>query len=299
MNLKKIKQIDVIKSTTMFLLDETIEHDFDELVTEKVKSYQRAMIGIGTEEGLRKFIVSHPDSIEMLETVLGISGERMKRVVTMIRVSKGYTFDSEWTETRLQKELAADENLLSEYCELFLKGRELEKYKQRIPKFILDDFCIDENVISRVTNADILTKMFKKKNDTAYTSLYSSFYIKTVKEQVGHIIGQYGFELQNGDIEGVGSNLQYFTNGEKYVILTFNYSLTTGQGQSDYYRKIQPIYQNIRKKDNIKLVNMLDGAGWIGRASDFKKIYNDCNYFANLQNLNVITELTKEFFNIQ
>ena len=298
--MKKIKQIEAIKSTTMFLLDENIEHEFDELVTKKVKSYQKAMIGIGTEEGLRSFIVNNAYSIEMLETVLGISGERMKRVVTMIRVNKGYTFDTEWSETKLQKELAADEQLLTEYCELFLKGRELDKYKRLIPKFILDDFCIDENIISRVTNDDILTKMFKKKNDTSYTSRYSTYYFNKVKEEVSRVVSSFGLSLETGDIEGVAQGVQYLTNGEKYIIITFNYSLTTGQGQTDYHRKkIQPIYQGIRKKDNIVLVNLLDGAGWVGRSADFKKIYNDCNYFANLNRIDIIGELAKEFFNIQ
>lgn len=297
--MKKITQKEAVRSTTMFLLDDTIERFFDEFVKQKVESYQKAMLGIDTEEVLRKFIVDNSDSIEMLETVLGISGERMKRVVTMLRVNKGYTFDTEWSESKLQKELAADDRLLAEYCELFLKGRDLDKYKQMIPKFILDDFCIDENVISRVTNADILAKMFKKKNDTAYTSRYSAFYLNTVKEQINSIVAPMGFSLEIGDIEGVGTNLQYITNGEKYIIVTNNYSLTTGQGQTDYYRKIRPIYQKIRNNDKVILVNLLDGAGWIGRSADFKKIYNDCNFYANLQSISIIGELTKEFFNIQ
>lgn len=296
--MKKIRQIEAIKSTTMFMLDDAIEQEFDALITSKVTSYKDAMVGIGSEEGLRKFIINNPDSIEMLETVLGISGERMKRVVTMLRVSKGYTFDSEWTESKLQKELKSDKQLLSEYCELFLKGRELDKYKQLIPKFILDDFCINENILKRVTNDDILTKMFKKKNDTTYTSKYSLHYLSMVKEKVNAIISPLGFILQNGNIEGVGNNLQFITDGQKYIILTYNYSLTTGQGQTDYYRKIQRIYQNIRQNDDIILINLLDGAGWIGRSADFKKIFNDCHYFANLRTINIIGDIAKEFFNI-
>lgn len=298
--MKKIKQLEAIRSTTMFLLDENIEHEFNELVTNKVKSYQKAMIGIGTEEGLRSFIVNNPDSIEMLETVLGISGERMKRVVTMLRVNKGYTFDTEWTETKLQRQLVDDMQLLDEYCELFLKGRELDKYKQLIPKFILDDFCIDENIISRVTNADILAKMFKKKNDTSYTSRYSAYYFNKVKDEISRSISPLGLSLETGNIDNVAQGVQYLTNGEKYIIITFNYSLTTGQGQTDYHRKkVQPIYQNIRNKDNIILVNLLDGAGWVGRSADFKKIYNDCNYYANLNKIDIISELAMEFFNIK
>ena len=297
--MKKISRIEAIKTTTMFLLDDSIEHEFDELVKKKVSDYQQSMLGIGTEEGLRSFIVNHADSIEMLETVLGISGERMKRVVTMLRVNKGYTFDSEWTESKLQKELKANADLLTEYCELFIKGRELDKYKRLIPKFILDDFCIDANILNRVTNQDILAKMFKKKNDTAYTSRYSACYLAKMKEQITNIVAPVGLTFENGNIEGVGNDLQYVTDGEKYIIITCGYSLTTGQGQSEYYRKIEPIYKNIRNKDNIMLINCLDGAGWIARSSDFKGIYNDCDLYANLQTINIIGDIAKEFFNIQ
>lgn len=297
--MKKIKQIEAIKSTTMFMIDEAVEQEFDALINQKVEAYKQAMSNIDNYDGLCEFIKDNPDSIKMLETVLGISGEKMKRVVTMMRVNKGYTFTTEWDEDRLQKELKNDPSLLSEYCQLFLNGKNMERFQKFIPKFILDDFCIDSNVMKRVENSETLAKFFKNKNYTAYTSTYANSYVARVKRQIEQIITPLGFNLLYGEIENVGKDLMYLTDGEKYIIITCHYSLTTGQGQSDYYRKIQPIYQNIRKRDNIQLVNILDGAGWVARSSDFKKVYNDCNFYANLSNINIISEVTKEFFNIQ
>lgn len=298
--MKKIKQLDAIKSTTMFLIDEEIEAKFKEQTTESAEFLKEAMAHIDTKEGLSTFIRNNKESIEMLITVLGISGEKLKRVVTMLRVQKGYTFASEWDEKRLQKEIASSESLMEEYCELFLNGRNLDKYKQLIPQYILDDFCIDAEVMGRISNIDILAKFYKKKKFTAYTAQYTAAYVKRVKACVENIISPLGFNLQFGEIEGVGKDLMYFTNDEKYIILTCNYSLTTGAGQTKYYlTKVKPIYDNIREKDNIIMVNMLDGAGWVARSADFKKIFNDCNYYSNLQKIDSISELTKEFFNIQ
>jgi len=298
--MKKIKQLDTIKSTTMFLIDEDIEAKFKEQTTESAEFLKEAMAHIDTKEGLSTFIRNNKESIEMLITVLGISGEKLKRVVTMLRVQKGYTFASEWDEKRLQKEMSSSENIMEEYCELFLNGRNLDKYKQLIPQYILDDFCIDSEVMERISNVDILAKFYKKKKFTAYTAQYTAAYVKRVKACVENIISPLGFNLQSGEIDGVGKDLLYFTNDEKYIILTCNYSLTTGAGQTKYYKtKVKPIYDNIRKKDNIIMVNMLDGAGWVARSADFKKIFNDCNYYTNLQKIDSISELTKEFFNIQ
>ena len=49
---------------------------------------------------------------------------------------------------------------------------------------------------------------------------------------------------------------------------------------------------------NVAVLNILDGAGWIGRASDFKKIFADCNYFLNLKTIDKLNDIISEFFNI-
>ena len=50
--------------------------------------------------------------------------------------------------------------------------------------------------------------------------------------------------------------------------------------------------------NNIIVINILDGAGWVGRAADFRKIYADCNYFLNLKSLDKLNDIITEFFNI-
>lgn len=296
--MKKISQRDAIKTTTMFLRDEAIEQEFDKKVCDGVESYCKAMVGIDTEEGLENFIRENKNSIDMLETVLGISGERMKRVVTMLRVEKGYTFDTEWSEARLQQELVKKPELMKEYCTLFLRGKQLEKYKNAIPKFILDDFCINQETMVRL-NPAIMVKLFKRSNDTLWTSRYSAFYEKRIMEGIEANIVPLGFFLQVGDLNGIGVNLHYISNGSKHIIVTYNYSLTTSGGQTKYYNRIiSPIYKAIRKCDHVILVNFLDGAGWVGRSADFKKVYNDCTYFLNLKNVDGIKTIVKTFFNL-
>lgn len=297
--MKKTRKLEAIKSTTMFLTDQDTEDYFAKLVDKSTAKLRDSMQHIDTEVGLRDFIAGNRESIKMLETVLGISGERMKRVVTMIRVGKGYTFDSEWTESKLQSELASNPGLMAEYCELFLHGRETEKYKQLIPKFILDDFFIDSNVISRVTNEDVLAKMYKAKIKTKYTSTYSHIYEKTVEDCANAALAPLGLSLEKGNIENVGKNLRYVAYGNRRIIITCNYSLTTSKGQTNYYNdRVQPVYQHIRGNNDIILVNILDGAGWLARMSDYKKVYNDCHYFLNLKTMGKLAEIAKEFFNI-
>ena len=184
-----------------------------------------------------------------------------------------------------------------EFCDLFYNGKNTDTYKRQIPQYILDDFCIDNSTINRITNTDTLTKLFKKKNETTYTSRYATYYQNRMKREIEHRIVSLGFTIEEGHIDGINENLRFITNGRRYIIITNRYSLTTGQGQTKFADKVGEIYKDIRHREDIILINMLDGAGWVARSADYKKIYNDCHYFANLQNVDIVEQVVKDFLN--
>ena len=109
--------VDAFKSTTMFLVDKQIEAQLEEEILSTIKLYQSKMRGISSLEGLKSFIRTEKDSVGMLETLLGISGEKMKRVVTMLRVRKGYVFDSKQSVTSAGTKVVKDESATVELKE--------------------------------------------------------------------------------------------------------------------------------------------------------------------------------------
>lgn len=299
MPISKIKIEEAIRSTTMFLNDATIEATFETKVAEEMAGYKK-MNGIDTQEGLEAFIREEPTSIKKIITVLGVSGEKFKRVVTMIRVGKGYTFDSEWDEVHLRNELCDKSDLMREFCELLLNGRNLDKFKKKIPQFILNDFRIDQDILNRLCNDDILRKLTKSSVSSAYNKAYANYYAQQITEQLMAYAEQFGLRYNYGPVEGMGANNLYsLTDTEKTIIVNFQFNLTTSKGQTDYAEAtIRPLRMKCGRKANIIMVNMLDGAGWIARSSDYKKIYFDCDYFLNLQNIQQLEIIIKQTFNI-
>lgn len=297
--MKKISLEEAIRSTTMFLNDPAIENSFEKKIVEEISGY-REMSGIATQEGLEAFIRKEPTSIKKIITVLGISGEKFKRVVTMIRVEKGYTFDSEWDEVHLRTELCEKPDLMHEFCELLLNGRDLIKFQNRIPKFILQDFRIDQDILNRLCNDDILRKLTKSSVSTAYNKAYSDFYARQIINRLTEFAEQYGLHYQNAPVDGMGkNNLHYISNTEKNIIVNFQFNLTTSKSQTEYAEKtIRPLRTKSGAKPNIIMVNILDGAGWIARSADYKKIYFDCDFFLNLRNINQLESIIKKTFNI-
>lgn len=299
MPISKLSLENAIRTTTMFLNDPTIENEYELRIANELAGY-RKMNGITTQEGLSSFIRKEPTSIKKIITILGISGEKFKRVVTMIRVEKGYTFDTEWNESILRTELCKKPDLMQEFCELLLNGRNIEKFQEKIPRFILNDFHIDQDFVSRLCNEDILRKLTKDSMQSAYNKSYSDYYSQQVTECLKALANRFGLHYQHNIIETMGSEkLHFLTNTEKSLIVNFQFNLTTSNAQTKYAENtIRPLRQQSRTDSNIVVVNMLDGAGWVARSADYKKVYHDCNYFLNLQTIQQLEEITKQTFNI-
>jgi len=284
----------------MFLNDEAIEKKFEDAIVSQIDSYKK-MADISTRQGLETFIRENESSISMLTTLLGISKEKFKRVVTMLRVEKGYTFDSEWDDERVRKELCEKPDLMDEFCELFLNGCNIDKYKQKIPLFVLQDFRIDKDIIDRLCNEDMLRKLTKNSVFSKYNKEYSNLYAEKIQSQLKSLAEKYGLRYEYEKVGGLGDTPLYsITNTEKRIIINYQFNVTTSKGQTDYADKvIHPIWQKSRsKKGEIVIVNLLDGAGWVGRASDYKKVYLYCDYFLNLRNILQLDAIIKQTFNI-
>lgn len=296
--MEKIKLVDALKTTTMFLIDQSIEERLEKEIVATISEYRTKMSNISDMAGLAKFIKAERESISMLETLLGISGEKIKRVVTMLRVMKGYTFDSEWDERRIQKELASNDALMMEFCELFINGKNMPKYQALIPNFILHDFKIDVDTIGRLSSEEFMRSLIKARMIAGYSSQYSQVYDKLIKNNLESFALKEGLELKQQVFFNTPVPCYIITDNRKRIIFTYNFQSTTSNNQNKYAdNHIAPIYETSRLEDTTLVVNILDGAGWIGRSNAYKKIYHDCDYFLNLQNMGQVEQIIDYFFN--
>lgn len=296
--MEKIKLVDALKTTTMFLIDHSIEERLEKEIMATIKEYRTKMSCITDMNGLVKFIKSERESISMLETLLGISGEKIKRVVTMLRVMKGYTFDTEWDERRIQKELSSNETLMTEFCELFINGKNMPKFQALIPNFILQDFKIDVDTIGRLSSEEFMRSLIKARMIAGYSSQYAQVYDKLIKNGLEPFALNEGLELQQQVFSNTTIPSYIITDKRKRIIFTYSFQSTTSNNQNKFAdNHVAPIYEASRTEDHTLVVNILDGAGWIGRSTAYKKIYHDCDYFLNLQNIGQVKQIIDYFFN--
>lgn len=301
MSTGKLSKDAALKSITMFLIDENTEAKYQKKVASELATYQSSMLRIATKEGLEEFIRSDENAIERLITILGISGERFNRVISTIRFQKGFLFTTEWSDTGLRKTLLENQGWMDEFCELLLNGRNIHKYKEIIPAFTLNYFHIDTEVIARICSDDVLGRQIKLTCSTKYNKEITYAYAKRVDDKIRAIVGKYGLHYENMPIPisgGPNDLLNLIHDTEKYIIVNYQYSVTTGKGQSDFSDKLTRIRKIVRNNENIKMLSLLDGAGWLVRGADWNEVYGSCDYFLTLNTLDNLETIIKEYYNI-
>ncbi len=299
--MKKITLTEALQSTTMFLIDSDNETKIEEQIHKNISDYKEKMCQINTPSGLCHFIQGERNSIYMIETLLGISGEKMKRVISMLRLMRGYTFDSEWSEEKIQSELSTNQDMMSEFCDLMINGYKSPKYNQLIPHFILQDFRIDDEKLQRLYNVDFMRTLLRARFGASYSALYSHIYDDLLKNAIEPIANSYGLTYKEMVLKDVSTiPCHIITDDVNHIIINYSFQSTTSNYQNKYAENhVAATYRLARENSNVTVVNILDGAGWIGRAQAYKMIYHDCDYFLNLKNINKIEDIITNFFNLK
>ena len=274
----KLSHDNAMRSSLMFLVDEQIESKYESLYEKEMPKYD-SLLSIRTKEDLQSFIKNELESIKLLTTILGISGEKL-------------------ADSKVRTELCDSKNLMDEFCDLFFNK---DVFKDLIPRSILNDFRLDREWLIHVCSKDMLLKMIKTSYTTAYNGECANAYQEKVTGSIKAHTDKYGLSFGKVVHNAILKSESLFTisNGEKSIIVTINYTVTTSNNQTRYSEKIQKIRSAIAGNRNYMLINILDGAGWVARGSDYQKIHTDCSHFLNLANIDRIETIITEYFNIQ
>ncbi len=302
--MKKMPYDDFLSSMTMFFINNEVDEKYKQLRKEKIQHLVEKMKNINSRPGLKEYIIDTTDSLDNLLVVLGISKELFKRVISMFRLQSGMTFSTEWSLAQTRKYILSDENMLDKVCDLFLGNIENQEINQNIPKSKLDNFMINNNVMQRLNNYDFLDFLVKKDFDTQYNADIAAINAQKVESILKEICSSNVFSLTRAvNIDPVGNktrdiqvNYTVTKHGEGSIVFYIKYSfnVTTSKVQSDFKRSVKDVRDFIKHSDiGAKQIVILDGAGWIGRQSDLKDIWDYSDYCLNLKNIDLIKQIIK------
>lgn len=263
---EKIMFSDFVDSMTSFYIDESfedkMEHEQKIRQRETRKIYKR-IEAISTYEGLKSYIAEEKDSLHNLTSLLGLSEENFKRVVSMIRRNHGQKFVSEWSINETRTKMLSDEFYMKEICGLLLGERD---YSNDIPRFVLDQLLIDTKKLKAFSSPKVLPEMIKNSFKGTYSTQEGREVENLVEEMLQkHIGNRYVCrkKIFDRNIDFVIPNLQ-----KPQILIEVSYMVTTGSGQSTKRETMinvakEVINRNMHDNDKMIFINIIDGAGWI------------------------------------
>lgn len=296
---------DFIKSATMFYIDEDLEREFDEAVEKDVKEIRTELLGITTEEGLQKYIRETPESLDRITSVLNISDEKFKRIITTLRIKKGFTPSSEWSMGALRTQMLESPEWMNMVSRLLMYGRELKEYQDLIPGFYLTNFSIDVTTIGRLANDDDIRRLVKKGYEGKYNNRIGDSFFNMVSSMIKKKCDQEGLTYAiraNVPIAEKQISIAIPDVKRPRLMIDVTYGITTSSTQTRLAKEAESVCNKLREKnqgksdqEKILYISIIDGAGWVARHSDLNKIHRCSDYLINLRSIGMMDDIIEYY----
>jgi len=295
-----------VKSATMFYIDQQLEQEYSAVVASSVTELQTRLLGIATLEGLNAYIRDDKQALDRITSLLNISEEKFKRIVTMFRVQKGFAVTSEWGLSKIRVQMIESAVFMDEICELFMKGVSVEKYKSLIPNYYLENFSIDVATLGRLASPDDIRRFVKKGLEGQYNNKLGDSFFKSALVIISDVCKQNGLTYvvkKTIPIAGKTISVAIPDETNPKLLINITYGITTSSGQTTYAKSAEDVAAKLRvrndgkeHRERILFVNVLDGAGWVARHSDLGKIHRCSDYLLNLTSLGKIEDIITYIF---
>lgn len=305
-SVQKISFDELFNSTTMFYVNEDYEDKIQAETDEKVEKLATELDCIDTKDGLKKYISENKDSLDNLTSLMEISTEKFKRMVSMIRKDRGFVFTTEWSLGKIRSAMIDSPAMMESITDLIWAGRDDEKLKTKIPAFYLDNMAIDKTTLDKLKDKQSIRRFVKRGIEGKYSNQVGDLVLQEIEKKLRVACAKYGLKSEsNVRIPILDRAVSFVVESPKDpgIILDVSYSVTTSSSQGtkrETARKTESIIKKQRESGNTMLyVNFLDGAGWIGRQADMREIHRCSDFVLNFNNLNVIEDIVGYYASIR
>lgn len=291
---RKLTFDEVIKTSTVFYVDEQIEEKFNKFVSEKAKQIVKYAIKserqISIEE-LIKFLRKEPSGLRRVLNILHLSQEKFFRIITLLRKLED-TFDKEWNLKRIYNELKRNNEFAEKLANLFINGKVDPKLMKYLPNYYRERLNLKS--LKEFTTENELVLRLKDQ----YMATYHNWKGKAIEEMIRKRLVKVGITYSAGKTDLVDVTVDWAIPNlqDPHVIIMSSYQETTSSGQSEKARGMLRCYEaiqhrNIQRGENRAFVNFIDGGGWLARQRDLRRLVDGCHYFLNINTVNMLDEI--------
>ncbi len=297
METRKLTFQEAWDSSTVFFVDAALEDEIDEKVAELKLISQGLKVKDDLETTLDDLITFLEDNVNGLDVILrdiGLSDEKFMRIISLLRKIERIPggFEREWTIKRIKRELSRDFVLLKLVARVLFEGKSDVELSNFIPRYYLDKLNYRE--IGAIPQA-LREVRFKESTIGTYGARKGHRVESKIGEILDEICGKYGFSFEKGRSRIINVDLDFAIPSlqDPWVIIMCSFQETTSSGQTTKARDMLSSYTRINESnsrfgENRAFVNFVDGGGWLARKRDLERLVEQCHYFVNFHNLNLL-----------
>lgn len=303
------------KNSMSFMLDDEFDNNFLQSITPLTRLINESCGNFSNSVELSSFLTNNSGNLsallklKALISLIGLSEERLKRVVSLIRFKFfREEFRSEWSIKKISRTLIENETFKNLLVEFFINGRN-STVGAEIPIYYLRNFkLLNEDFVSDLREFNYVERIL---NDNEIQGKYSNEVGAHVERIIQNKLEQYKrdvntslrYEMQK-EFPLLNKNIDFLipSVNSPIILIESSYNITTGSGQSKRADQLVELYgilmrHNANHRENrIIMVNYCDGFGWVGRQNDLHRIYDASDFVFNQENLDVLDTILNEHY---
>lgn len=288
--------------------------DLEARIRERVHAIVKELLDFrpnkNAAKNLKQFIQKDENFLGVLLALTNLSQEKFLRILTAQRFA-AKDYKPEWGPDQVYRKIKKDDKFAEAIAHLFLEGRTSKLLAEQVADFYLDQLSLPANWSDVIRDENVVGNVVRKKLTGEYTVQKGEYIEKIIRRLLDDIQTKHGVTHDKGQVAFVGKEVDCVIPSveEPYVMAMVSYMETTSSGQTARANEQQAMFQKIvgervrHPKDKRVFVNIVDGAGWLARRSDLRKLYEGCDYCLNMKSINqletiVVKHVPKKFFKL-
>ena len=270
--------------------------ELEQRMRDRVRAIVHELLGFQPDAdpatNLKRFIQQDESFLGVLLALTNLSQEKFLRIITAQRFAVG-DFGPEWGVDRLYRKIKKDDVFAEAIARLFLEGRGSRLLTEQVADFYLDQLSLPANWSDVIRDESVIGNVVRKKLTGEYTDQKGEYIERRISNLLDELQDRYGVSHAHGQVALVGKEVDHVIPSleEPYVLVMVSYMETTSSGQTARANEQLAMYQKI-VGENVRytplervFVNIVDGAGWLARRSDLRKMHAGCHYCLNMKML--------------
>lgn len=259
-------------------------------------------------KSLKQFLKRDENFLGVLLALTNLSQEKFLRILTAQRFAD-QDYGVEWGAKKIYQMITKDDEFAERIARLFLEGRDSKVLAEQVADFYLDQLSLPENWSNVIRDQNVVENVVRKKLTGEYTDRKGERVERIIQARLDALQNEYGLSYAHGQVKLVGKEVDHAIPSlqDPFVMVMTSYMETTSSNQTTRANEQNAMYSKIRESNTrygVKrvFVNVVDGAGWLARRSDLRKLHDGCDFCLNMKTLDqldaiIFRYVPAKFFN--